>query len=134
MLSRIWMVPALILGLQPGARADTIARGTPIVVRVDREIDLHIWNVGQSYPAHVARDVWASNGNLEFPQGSEAKVVARETSAHRVTLELELVTVNEGHYVVDSTETPGTFSADTRQIRPYSTLTFRLLEPIRVQR
>lgn len=99
----LWMLPALMIGIQLGATADTIAPGTRIMVSVDHEIDLHSWDAGHTYPARIARDVWASDGELVIPAGSAAQLAARQTGPHQMTLDLESITVNGGHCVVDTT-------------------------------
>jgi len=56
MRNLIWIVPAILFGLQVTAIADTILPGTEIPVRTDRPIELHTWDQGRIYPAHVARE------------------------------------------------------------------------------
>lgn len=120
MRNLIWAVPALLLGMQICASADTILPGTQIVVRSDRSIDVHTWDQGRIYPAHVAQDVFARDGRLVIPRGSYAELVVRETGPNQTTLDLESVTVNGARYVMDTTGPPE------------SAITFQLEQPLHV--
>jgi len=138
----MWFVPALLLGMQIFASARTIAPGTTVMVTIDHEIDLQTWKQGQTYPAHVARDVWASDGVLAFPSGLQAEVVARQTGPHQMALELDLVAMNGGHYIVSSTgprfDLPvtgyhnGRWSEANVAIPPSSTLSFQIQQPVTI--
>lgn len=103
MKQMIWTVPALLLGMQLAAVADTILPGTEIPVRPDQPIEVSRWDRGHIYPAHVARDVHARDGDLAIPRGSYAELIVRQISPDRYTLDLESVTVNGQRYAMDTT-------------------------------
>ncbi len=103
MRSLLWTVPALLLGMQICASADTILPGTQVAVKTDQPIEMHTWDRGRIYPAHVARDVFAKNGEVAIPRGSYAELIVRETGPNQMALDLESVTVNGMRYVMDTT-------------------------------
>ncbi len=103
MRNLIWAAPAILIGMQICASADTILPGTQISVRIDHAIDMHSWDQGRIFPAMVARDVYARNGDLAVPRGSYAELIVRETGPNQMALDLESVTVNGTRYVMDST-------------------------------
>jgi hypothetical protein len=77
MRNLLWTVPALLLGMQICASADTILPGTQVAVKTDQPIEMHTWDRGRIYPARVARDVFARNGELAIPRGSYAELIVR---------------------------------------------------------
>lgn len=99
----IWTVPALLIGMQIRASAGTILPGTQIQVRTDQPIEMHRWDRGRIYPARVAKDVFARNGEIAVPRGSYAELIVRETGPNQMALDLESVTVNGMRYAMDST-------------------------------
>jgi hypothetical protein len=98
----IWIAPVIFFGMQICASADTILPGTQIQVRTDQPIEMHTWDRGRIYPARVARDVFARNGDLAVPRGSDAELIVREIGPDQMALDLESVTVNGRRYVMDT--------------------------------
>jgi len=96
----LWAVPALLIGMQGAAMADTILPGTEIPVRPDRPIDVSHWDRGRIYPGHVARDVVARDGDVAIPRGSYAELIVRQIGPDQYTLDLESVTVNGQRYAM----------------------------------
>lgn len=129
-----WAAPALLLGMQICASAATILPGTQIAVRTDRAINVHIWDQGRTYPAQVAQNVFARNGDLAIPAGSRALLIMRETGPHRMALDLESITVNGARYTLDTTgpqfQTRAHSKTSAAMVPAYSTLKFRLAEPL----
>jgi hypothetical protein len=131
-----WAVPGLLFGAQICASAATILPGTPIVVRTDQPINVHIWDRGRMYPAHVAQNVFAPNGDLVIMAGSPAKLTIRETGPNRMGLAVKSITVNGALYTLDTTgpqlqTQPQTITSGT-MIPAYSTFKFRLAEPLKI--
>jgi hypothetical protein len=160
MRNLIWAIPAIFLGMQICASADTILPGTQIEVKTDQAIHLHTWDRGRIYPGVVARDVFARNGNIAVPRGSYAELIVRETGPDQMALDLESVTVNGMRYVMDTSGpqfnmpsgaynsgdgllgnivgaiSGGQVQVETRgneiSVPPDSTITFSLQEPLHV--
>jgi hypothetical protein len=99
----LWVLPILLVGLQPFARADTIVPGTQISIQPDSPIDVRQADRGRIYTGHVARDVYARNGDLAIPRGAEAELIVRQTGPRDLALDLESITVGNRRYVVDNT-------------------------------
>ncbi|HLJ47522.1 MAG TPA: hypothetical protein VKU01_16015 [Bryobacteraceae bacterium] len=97
-------IPAILFGMQVSAMADTITPGTEIQVRPDAQVDVSHWDRGRIYPAHVARDIHASDGDLAIPRGSEAELIVRQVGPSQYVLDLESITVNGRRYAMDTTE------------------------------
>lgn len=97
-----WAVPVIAVGLQFTAFADTILPGTEIAVRPDGPINVNHWDKGRIYPAHVARDVMARDGDVAIPRGSYAELIVRQTGPDEYTLDLESITVNNQRYAMDT--------------------------------
>jgi hypothetical protein len=72
-----------------------VPRGTDIPVTVDKNIPVKREKFGESFDAHVARDVTV-NGKVVIPQGAPAKVKLVETSdkPDQATLQLSKIRVN----------------------------------------
>lgn len=102
MLNLLWTVPAVLVGMQICAYADTILPGTQIEVRTDQPIEVHTWDRGRIYPAQVSRDVFARDGDVAIPRGSAAELIVRESGPNQMTLDLESVSVNGQRYVMDT--------------------------------
>lgn len=102
MRNLLWTVPALLMGVQFCASAETIIPGTQIQVRTNVPIDVHQWDRGRIYPARVARDVFDRNGNVAIPRDSYAELTIRQTGPNEMALDLESVTVNGQRYVMDT--------------------------------
>lgn len=98
-----WTLPALMMGMQICACADTILPGTQVAVRTDQPIEMHRWDRGRIFPARVAKDVFARNGDIAIPRGSYAELIVRETGPDQMAVDLESVTVNGMRYVMDTT-------------------------------
>src|SRR5437870_3146484 len=91
-------LPAVMMCTQLTVRADVVAPGTEIQVRADASIDVSRWERGRIYPAHVARDVRARDGDLAIPRGAQAELIVRQVGPGQFTLDLESVTVNGRRY------------------------------------
>ncbi len=159
MRNLIWSVPALLMGMQIFASADTILPGTQIQVRTDRPIEMHTWDRGRVFPARVARDVIARDGDVAIPRDSYAELIVRQIGPNQMALDIESVTVNGMRYAMDTTGprfdangdynrgsgllgnivgaiSGGHVEVESRgneiRIPPDVTLTFQLEEPLRV--
>jgi len=93
----------MIVGMQASAFADTVTPGTQMEVRVDNMVSVSKWDRGRIYPGHIARDVYARDGNVAIPRGSYAELIVRELGPDQLALDLESVTVNGRRYVLDTT-------------------------------
>jgi hypothetical protein len=102
MRNLLWTAPAIFLGIQICASADTILPGTQIQIRTDQPIELHTWDRGRIFPARVARDVHAGDGDVAIPRGSYAELIVRQTGPDQLALDLESVTVNGNRYALDT--------------------------------
>lgn len=96
-------IPALLLGMQVPMLADTLVPGTQIPVRPDGPVDVSHWDRGRIYPAHVARDVFARDGDVAIHRGAPAELIVRQIGPGQYTLDLESVTVNGRRYAMDAT-------------------------------
>lgn len=96
----LWALPAFLI-CSP-MFADVIPPGVSVPVRSDAPIDVSHWDRGRIYPAHVARDVMARDGDVAIPRGSEAELIVRQLGPGQYTLDLESVTVNGRRYVLDT--------------------------------
>ncbi len=96
-------IPALFVSMQTAVFAGTILPGTEIQVRPDNPVDVSRWDRGRIYPAHVARDVYAKDGDIAIPRGSYAEIIVRRINPDQYTLDLESITVNGRRYVMDTT-------------------------------
>jgi len=103
MRTLLWAAPAIFLGMQLCASADTILPGTQIQVRTDQPIEMHTWDRGRVYPARVARDVYARDGDIAIPSGSYAELIVRQVGPDQMVLDIESVTVKGRRYVMDTT-------------------------------
>ncbi len=103
MRNLLWTVPVILIGTQFAARADTIVPGTEIQVKTDQPIELHTWDRGRIYPGHVARDVFARDGDVAIPRGAYAELIVRQTGPNQMTLDIESITVNGSRYALDTT-------------------------------
>lgn len=102
-LKHAWAAPALLIAMQICASAAFIPPGTQIQVRTDQPIDVHTWDRGRIYPAHVAQNVYSPHGDLAIPEGSYAELIVRQIGPDRMALDLESVTVNGARYAMDTT-------------------------------
>jgi hypothetical protein len=136
MRNLFWSVPFLLFGVQICASAATILPGTDIMVRNDRSIDVHAWDRGRIYPAHVARNVFDGDGNLVIPSGSYAELIANQSGPDQMALDLEFVMIDGARYTVDTTGpkfgVPNTGIQRGVRFPPESTLTFRFNQPLDV--
>jgi hypothetical protein len=103
MRNLLWAAPALLLGMQLCASADTIPPGTQIVVRTDQPFELHTWDRGRIYPARVAEDVRARDGDIVIHRGANVEMIVRQTGPDQMALDVESVTVNGTRYAMDTT-------------------------------
>ncbi len=105
----IWAVPAILLTVQASigaAEVDKISRGTEISVRTIEPIRLNHWDRGRIYQAEVARNVYATDGDVAFPRGARAELIVRDLGHNEMVLDLDSVIVNGRRFVVD-TSGPG---------------------------
>jgi hypothetical protein len=98
-----WMIPALLIGLQISAKADTVLPGTEIPVRTDAPIHVSQWDRGRIYMGNVARDVVARDGDIAIPAGSPVELIVRQIGPQDMTLDIESITVNGRRYAIDTT-------------------------------
>ncbi len=102
MRNLLFAVPAILFGIQLSASADTIVPGTEIQVRTEQPVELHTWDRGRIYPARVARDVYARDGDVAIPRGAYAELIVRQTGPNQMALDLESITVNGSRYALDT--------------------------------
>ncbi len=105
MLKAILGIPAILLALQaPGVaqEIDRLPRGTEITVRTEEPIRLHRYDSGRIYQAEVARNVYATDGDLAFPRGAPAELIVRRTEGDEMAVDLESVTANGRRFIVDA--------------------------------
>lgn len=102
MWKSLLVIPAMVIASQVPALADDILPGTQIQVRSDSRVDVSNWDRGRIYPAHVARDVYARDGDLAVPRGSEAELIVRQTGPDQYMLDLESITINGRRYALDT--------------------------------
>jgi hypothetical protein len=86
---------APVSGVCTSERAIDIPPGTTIPVTLDEDIPLKQEQIGQTFTAHVTRDV-SVNGSVAVPEGSPAKVklVPSSEKENTATLQLTEVRVN----------------------------------------
>lgn len=99
----LFAIPVLFAGMQFAARADTVLPGTEIRVRSNSPINVNKWDRGRIYPAYVANDVYAKDGNLVIPRGSNAELIVRQTGPDQMALDIESITANGHRLVMDAT-------------------------------
>lgn len=78
------------------AKAAEILPGTNIQVRADAPIDVRRWDRGRVFPAHVAQDVFARDGQPVIHRGSPAELIVRQVGPGQLALDLESVTETGG--------------------------------------
>jgi hypothetical protein len=84
--------------------------GTSISVRTDQDINSQNAAEGRSFPASIVQDVVDSTGNVVIPRGTPATLVVRRVteggtlSSGNYVLDLESVSVNGHHYVVETAD------------------------------
>lgn len=102
----LWAIPALILSLQVPAmtaEVDTVRRGTEITIRTDERIDVRDWDRGRIYRGEVARDVFATDGDVAFPRGAPAELIVRRGPNGDMIVDLESINVNGRRFMIDTT-------------------------------
>jgi hypothetical protein len=98
-------LPVLLVGPQffaSAAEVDRIAPGTEVTVRTDEPIEIRSWDRGRIYRGQLARDVFATDGDLAFPRGANAELIVRQVGDHEMVVDLEAIYVNGRRYVVDA--------------------------------
>jgi len=98
-------LPALLVGPQffaAAAEVDRVAPGTEVTVRTDEPIEIRSWDRGRIYRGQLARDVYATDGDLAFPRGANAELIVRQVGDHEMVVDLEALYVNGRRYVVDA--------------------------------
>jgi hypothetical protein len=98
----LWAAPALLLGMQLCAFADTVPPGTQITVRTDQPFEVHTWDRGRVYYGHIAQDVRARDGDMAIPRGAQVEMIVRRVGPDQMALDLESVTVNGQRYAMDT--------------------------------
>lgn len=96
-------IPAVLAGFVVCAQAATILPGTQISVRPDQPIEVAHWDQGRIYSAHTTRDVYARDGDVAIPAGSQVELVVRKTGPDEYALDLESITANGRRYALDAT-------------------------------
>jgi hypothetical protein len=101
-MNQVLALSIVVLGMQVSGLADTVAPGTQIEVRADNTINVSKWDRGRIYPAHIARDVYARDGDVAIPRGSYAELIVRQSGPDQLALDLESITVNGRRYALDT--------------------------------
>jgi hypothetical protein len=138
MRSLVWALPAIFLGMQICASADTILPGTQIQVRLDEPIEVHPWEQQHIFPARVDLDVYAKDWDILIPRGAEAEVIVRQAEPGQMALDLVSVTVDGTRYLMDASDLdyniPG--APETRGsemlVPAGGTIAFEVQEPLRI--
>ena len=102
MWKQLLVIPAVLICSQVPAMADVIVPGTDIQVRLDQRVDVSNWDRGRIYPAHVARDVYAKDGDMVIPRGADAEMIVRKVGPDQFALDLESITARGQRYAVDT--------------------------------
>src|ERR1700716_3461757 len=96
-------LPVLLVAPQfLAAEVDRIAPGTEVTVRTDDPIEIRNWDRGRIYRGQLARDVYATDGDLAFPRGADAELIIRQVGDHEMVVDLEAIYVNGRRYLVDA--------------------------------
>lgn len=99
-------IPAVLLGMQYTALAqevDTLPPGTEIAVRTDEPIEVSHWDRGRIYRGEVARDLYATDGDLAFSRGTPVELTVRQIGPDDYTVDLESIVSNGRRFMVDTT-------------------------------
>jgi hypothetical protein len=102
MWKHVLVVPAMLICSQVPVLADVIVPGTEIQVRLEQRVDVSNWDRGRIYPAHVARDVYAKDGDMVIPRGAEAELIVRKVGPDQFVLDLESITARGQRYAMDA--------------------------------
>jgi len=92
---------AIALPLSAQGR-DFVPSGTQIRVHVQGPIDVARWDRGRIYPARVESDVYANDGDLVIPRGSNCELIVRQAGPDQLALDLESITAGGRRYVLDA--------------------------------
>src|SRR5260370_29660181 len=98
-------LPVLVMAQQffaLAAEVDRVAPGTEITVRTDEPIEVRNWDRGRIYHGQLARDVYATDGDLVFPRGSDTELMVRQVGDHDMVVDLESIFLNGRRYIVDA--------------------------------
>jgi hypothetical protein len=103
------------------ARVD-IPAGTPIPVQLDQEVPLDKNRIGDTFEAHVTRDVKV-NGEVVIPSGANAKVRLTESreKSDAATLRLTEVEIHRDLHQVTATDAKADTEADQSGLNGMST-------------
>jgi len=85
-----------------GIRAETIAAGTTIPIRINDAIDARDTGNGRVYSGVVERDVFDDHNSIVIPRGSDVELMVRDIGHHTLALDLDAVVVNGHRYSVVS--------------------------------
>lgn len=99
-----------------------IPAGTPIPVRLDEEVPLSKDRIGDTFDAHVTRDVKV-DGHVVIPSGSDAKVRLTESreKADAATLRLTEVEIHRDLHQVTATDAKADTESDDSGLNGMST-------------
>ena len=81
-------IPIVFLAFQSAAGADELLPGAEITVRTDEPINMDRYDRGRIYPAVVDRDVFARDGDLAIPRGSQAELIVRQVGEQQILQQL----------------------------------------------
>jgi len=102
MTRAIIAIPVVFLAFQFSASANELVPGTEITVRTAEPVNMDHYDRGRIYPATVDRDVFARDGDLAIPRGSQAELIVRQVGDHEYALDLESVIVRGRRYVINA--------------------------------
>jgi len=101
-MKQLLIIPVLLGCFVCASFGDTVPPGTTIEVTSEGPITVSQWERGRIYIGHVARDVFARDGDLAVRRGSRVEMIVRKISDDRMALDLESITVDGKRYAVDS--------------------------------
>jgi hypothetical protein len=111
MRSLMWALPAILLGMQVVASADTVVPGTPIQVKIDQPIVAHPGEV-RIYRAQVTQDVYAKDWDIVIPRGSFAEVIVRQMDPGQMVVGLGWLTIDGRRYDMNTDDQQYNVSSD----------------------
>ncbi|MBV8845897.1 MAG: hypothetical protein JO307_24060 [Bryobacterales bacterium] len=79
----------VLLGGQSAVWANVLTPGTQIQARTDAPIYVSNWDRGRIYRGHVAKDIFAADGDLAVPRGADVELIVRETGPGQMELDLD---------------------------------------------
>ena len=100
----LWLVPAFLVGLQ-AREVDTLAPGTQLLVRTDEPIHMREYDRGRIYRGELARDVYATDGDLAFSRGTPVELIVRDLGNGEMVVDMESIISNGRRFVVAASGT-----------------------------